>query len=100
VGFPSTHEVLADTIRELLDGTSEIAEFCVPNVGKMTLHTDLTAARSTISKVRMLEKDYGVRIVLAHDVSWINEGTDEVLLSLLDKHMITTRERLLQGDIP
>jgi len=94
------HCRFADQARELLDGKSEIAEFCVPHIGKMTLHADLTAARSTISKIRTLEKDFGVRTVLAHDVSWIVEGEDGVLLSLLDKHMLQAREQVVKGDIP
>ncbi|KAF2028142.1 Metallo-hydrolase/oxidoreductase [Setomelanomma holmii] len=86
--------------RELLDGTSEIAEFCVPRIGKISLHADIVAARSTISKIRLLESVHGVRTVLAHDVSWIKEGTDEVLLALLDKHMAASRGRILAGEIP
>jgi hypothetical protein len=90
----------ADKTRELLNGTREIAEFCVPNVGKMTLHVDLIAAKSTIAKVYAFEKNYGVRIVLAHDVSWMGPQADEVLLSLLDNHMVKVRDRILQGGIP
>lgn len=86
--------------RELLDGKREIAEFCVPHVGKMTLHADITAAKSTISKVRLLEDEYGARIALAHDVSWLKEGNDEVLLSLLDKYMLDARERICRDEIP
>jgi hypothetical protein len=86
--------------RELLDGKSEIAEFCVPHVGKMSLHTDMGAAKSTISKVRCLEKDYDVRVVLAHDVSWMGEKADQVFLSLLDSQLTRSRGRIMQGDIP
>jgi hypothetical protein len=86
--------------RELLDGKNEIAEFCVPHVGKMSLHTDLAAARVTISRLKTLEKDYGVRVVLAHDVSWMGDAADEVLLSLLDDHMKDARTRIAQGEIP
>lgn len=100
MGASTSHRAFADKARELLDGKSEIAEFCVPHIGKMSLHTDLTAARSTISKIRTLEAVYGVRTVLAHDISWIEEGRDDVLLSLLDKHMIQAREQILKGEIP
>ncbi|KAH7061620.1 beta-lactamase-like protein [Paraphoma chrysanthemicola] len=86
--------------RELLDGTSDIAEFCMPGAGKMSLHADMAAARSTISKIRALESVHGVRTVLAHDVSWIKEGNDMVLLSLLDKHMVAARARIVAGEIP
>jgi hypothetical protein len=66
----------------------------------MSLHADIGAARSTISKIRFLESVHGVRTVLAHDVSWIKEGKDTVLLSLLNKHMLAARSRILEGEIP
>jgi hypothetical protein len=90
----------AEVDRELLDGKDEIAEFCVPQIGKMSLHADLAAARKTISKVRTLEKDYSVRTVLAHDVSWMKDDRDEVLLSLLDAHLREAIPRIMQGEIP
>jgi spermidine synthase len=86
-----------------LDGTCKIAEFHVPQAGKVTLHADLISARNTISKVRILEKEYGVRVILAHDVSWMREEEEEedgVLISLLDEHMVSARERILHGGIP
>jgi hypothetical protein len=92
--------IFAKGPRELLDGNSEIAEFCVPHVGKMSLHADMGAAKSTIAKVRCLEKDYKVRVVLAHDVSWMGEKADDVLLSLLDSQLTTSRGRIMQGDRP
>jgi hypothetical protein len=91
---------LADVERELLDGRLEIAEFCVPHVGRMTLHADLVAAKSTIAKIRILEQDYGVRIVLAHDASWLVKGKDAVLMSLLDMYMREARGRVAKGEIP
>jgi hypothetical protein len=92
--------MFADSPRDLLDGKSEIAEFCVPDIGKMSLHANLTAARSTISKVKHLEEGYAVRTVLAHDISWMGENADEVLLSLLDDHLAASRKRIMHGDIP
>jgi hypothetical protein len=91
---------LADAKRELLDGKLEIAEFCVPHVGRMTLHADLVAAKSTIAKIRILEQDSGVRTVLAHDASWLVEGSDDVLMSLLDTGMREARDRVAKGEIP
>jgi hypothetical protein len=68
----------------------------------MTLHADLPAAKNTISKVRILENQYNVRTILAHDISWMGENIDGVLMSLLDEHLklSTTRARIMQGDIP
>jgi hypothetical protein len=66
----------------------------------MSLHADVTAAKSIISKVKLLEEEHGVLTVLAHDVSWMGENADDVLLSLLDDHLAKSRERIMQGDIP
>jgi len=74
-------------LRELLDGKHEISQFCVPGIGKMSLHTDIAAAKDTISRIRVLEKDHAFHVALAHDAAWMKEGTDKVLLSLLDEHM-------------
>jgi hypothetical protein len=82
-----------------LDGTYEIAEFKLPYAGKSTLHADVTAAKNTIFNVRTLEKEHGVRVVLAHDVSWMR-NEDKALLSLLNEQMASARERILHGGIP
>lgn len=66
----------------------------------MTLHADLAAAKDTISRLKTLEEDFGVQTVLAHDASWIVEGEDDVLLSLLDEHMSQARARIVRGEIP
>lgn len=66
----------------------------------MTLHTDLVAAKSTIAKIRILEREHGVRTVLAHDASWIVEGKDDVLLSLLGTDMRKARERVAKEERP
>jgi hypothetical protein len=88
--------------RELLDGTYEISEFCVPGInGKQTLHTDVRAAVDTISKIRKLERDHNFHVALAHDARWMKEGTDPVLMSLLDEHMKkAARERVPNDEIP
>ncbi|KAF2730216.1 Metallo-hydrolase/oxidoreductase [Polyplosphaeria fusca] len=87
--------------RELLDGTYEISEFCVPGLGKMSLHADISAAKDTISRIRILEKDYGFHVALAHDTSWMKAGTDPVLMSLLDEHMTrAAKERIPRDEIP
>lgn len=62
----------------------------------------MTAARSTISKVRTLERKYGVRTLLAHDVSWMTDKVDELLLSLCDESISSqeTRLRITRGEVP
>jgi hypothetical protein len=100
VGISQACRAYADAARELLDGKREIAEFCVPQVGKVSLHADVQVARSTLARVRALEREHGVRVVLAHDVSWIKEGTDSVLLSLLDDYILSAREQILRDEIP
>ncbi|KAF2109527.1 beta-lactamase-like protein [Lophiotrema nucula] len=87
--------------RELLDGTCDIAQFCVPGLGKMSLHTDLVAAKDTIAKIRILEQELGFHVALAHDAGWMKVGKDQVLMSLLDEHMKTAaKERIPKEEIP
>jgi outer membrane PBP1 activator LpoA protein len=67
----------------------------------MSLHTDLAAAKDTIVKIRTLEADYGARIALAHDASWMKKGTDSVLKSLLDDKMrLAAKEKIPYDEIP
>jgi hypothetical protein len=87
--------------RELLDGKYEISQFCVPGIGKMSLHSDIPAAKNTIAKIRILEKNFGFHVALAHDARWLKDGSDEVLMSLLDEHMKqAARERISNDEIP
>ncbi|KAF1996664.1 Metallo-hydrolase/oxidoreductase [Amniculicola lignicola CBS 123094] len=87
--------------RELLDGKFEISEFCVPGLGRMSLHADIVAARTTIQKIRSLESACGVHVALAHDAGWLRERTDPVLMSLLDEHMAKAAvDRIPYGEIP
>ncbi|KAH7564333.1 hypothetical protein BM1_01380 [Bipolaris maydis] len=87
--------------RELLDGVQEIAQFPGPNRKSMTLHTDITSARDTMAKLRALETDYGAHIALAHDASWMKQGTDRVLMSLLDEGMkLAAKEKIAHDEIP
>ena len=61
----------------------------------MSLHTDIAAAKDTISKIRVLENDHAFHVALAHDAAWMREGTDKVLMSLLDENMTqAARERI------
>lgn len=74
--------------RSLLDGTHDVAEFCVPHrSGKVSLHSDLAAAKETISKVRILEKEFGFHVALSHDAEWMKIGSDKVLMGMLDDHI-------------
>jgi hypothetical protein len=67
----------------------------------MSLHTDLTAAKDTIAKIRMLEAAYGAHIALAHDASWLKKGTDKVLMSLLDGRMKkAAKEKIPYDEVP
>ncbi|KAL2816065.1 beta-lactamase-like protein [Aspergillus cavernicola] len=71
--------------RALFDGTKEFGTFALPDGGgTFCLHMDVVAAKDTLARMRVMEKDLGVHIALAHDVSWMGEESDSVLLSLLD----------------
>lgn len=85
----------------MLDGRQDIASFPGPGNNCMTLHSDLFSAKDTISKLRTLERDYGAHIALAHDASWLEKGTDEVLMSLLDEKMkLAAKEKIPRDEIP
>lgn len=87
--------------RAILTGTHDIAEFCVPHrEGVMSLHSDIDAAKETISKIRVLEREFGAHVALAHDAEWMREGTDEVLMGMLDGEMrVAARERIPRGEV-
>jgi hypothetical protein len=68
-----------------LDGTKSFGTFDLPNGNTISLHTDVDAAHNTLARLRIVEKELGMHIALAHDASWMEEGTDEVLMSLLDE---------------
>jgi hypothetical protein len=86
--------------RELLDGKHEISQFCVPGIGKMSLHADIAAAKNTISRIRVLERHHAFHVALAHDAAWMKDGVDKVLMSLLDEGMAyAARTRISNGEM-
>jgi len=87
--------------RGLLDGKYEIAQLEVPEWGTVCAHLDLETARSTIKKLRNMELDYGINVALAHDEEWMRQGTNKVLMSLLDNDMKAfVTERLVDSGTP
>ncbi|KAL1603693.1 hypothetical protein SLS60_005282 [Paraconiothyrium brasiliense] len=92
---------ISDKNRAILDGTHEIAQFCLPHrEGKMSLHADIETAKDTISKIRVLEKEHSFHVALAHDAEWLKEGSDQVLMSLLDTHMqLAAKERIPKEEV-
>ncbi|KAL5050962.1 hypothetical protein BDW71DRAFT_80903 [Aspergillus fruticulosus] len=70
--------------RSLLDGSKDVATFALPNGDTGCLHTDVVAAKDTLARLRVLERQLGVHVALAHDASWMEKEDDEVLMSLLD----------------
>ncbi|PZD39372.1 Lactamase-B domain containing protein [Pyrenophora tritici-repentis] len=87
--------------RDLLDEKQEIAEFPGPGTECVSLHTDMATAKETMAKIRRLEKDVGVHTALAHDALWMKNGTDQVLMSLLDDKMkAAAKEKIPYDEIP
>lgn len=68
----------------------------------MSLHTDIHAAKDTISRIQILEKEHSVHVALAHDASWMKHGTDDVLMSLLDNDLTAAVKngRIARDEIP
>lgn len=73
--------------RALFDRTVEFGLFDKPDGSRVTVHEDLPAAKDTLAKLRILESQHGMHLALGHDDSWMREGKDEVLMSLLDDEM-------------
>ncbi|KOC13435.1 hypothetical protein AFLA70_35g004521 [Aspergillus flavus AF70] len=71
----------------LLDGTKEFGTFEL-NGNMACLHTDVTAAKDTLARIRLMEKELGVHVALAHDPTWMQDESDPVLLSLLDEKFV------------
>ncbi|KAB8215590.1 beta-lactamase-like protein [Aspergillus novoparasiticus] len=71
----------------LLDGTKEFGTFEL-NGNMACLHTDVPAAKDTLARIRLMEKELGVHVALAHDPTWMQDESDPVLLSLLDEKFV------------
>ncbi|KAF2462455.1 beta-lactamase-like protein [Lineolata rhizophorae] len=71
----------------LLLGKAQIAKFKLPNGSDSCLHSDLDAARDTISRLRGAQTEHGMHVALAHDKDWMQTGDDAVLMSLLSASM-------------
>ncbi|KAL2839399.1 beta-lactamase-like protein [Aspergillus pseudoustus] len=71
--------------RAILDGRKEFGSFQMPDGSTFCLHTDVDAALDTLARIRILEKELGVHVALAHDATWMQNESDPVLLSLLDE---------------
>ncbi|KAJ4296316.1 hypothetical protein N0V90_006361 [Kalmusia sp. IMI 367209] len=73
---------------------------CCHSSGKVSLHADLDAAKDTISRIRVLEKEFNFHVALAHDADWLKEGTDQVLMGLLDEQMrLAAKERIPHEEV-
>ncbi|KAF2815575.1 uncharacterized protein BDZ99DRAFT_567401 [Mytilinidion resinicola] len=79
--------------RQLLNGQADFAFFDIPG-GKACLHEDVNAAEDTIRRLREAEDGHGMHIAMAHDVEWLRQGSDEVLMSVLPT---TNREQFLRA---
>lgn len=63
-----------------------------------SLQADIRAAKDTIAKIRIMEQNLKVHIAFAHDASWMKEGSDKVLMSLLDSDMMDKIKECLHLD--
>lgn len=79
--------------RELLNGHANFAYFDIPG-GKACLHDDVDAAKDTLRRLQEAEEGHGMHIAMAHDVEWLRQGSDEVLMSILPTEY---REHFLQA---
>ncbi|KAF4547616.1 Metallo-beta-lactamase-like protein 2 [Elsinoe fawcettii] len=86
--------------REIMDGQQDFATWYTGDGRLCSLHEDISAAKATVDKLRMLEQE-GAHIALAHDVEWMLRKDDAVLMSLLSADMHDfVHYRLAGGGIP
>lgn len=81
--------------RELYLGERDFAVFEI-NGQAMCLQDDKVSAKQTLQRMREMEKQYGAHVVLAHDSTWLQDGRNPLLLSLMHEK---TR-RLAEAAIP
>ena len=79
--------ILTRKCRELFEGKQDFAVFTLPGGGQGCLQADIPAAKDTIARIRIMEKEFKMHIAFAHDTQWMEEGSDHVLMSLLDDHV-------------
>lgn len=96
--FMSSADVIDNS--DLYNGVKDFAVFALPDGSKSCLQMDVNAAKDTISRIKILEKDHGAHIAFAHDISWALEGNnqDELLISCLSSELQqAARDRLPYG---
>lgn len=85
--------------RALLDGTKEFGTFKLPDGSTFCLHTDVSAAKDTMARIRVMES-LGGHTALAHDTTWMEEEDDPVLMSLLDTAFLRDMRIALRQQAP
>ncbi|KAK5193426.1 hypothetical protein LTR99_006978 [Exophiala xenobiotica] len=75
-----------DTIifRQIYEGLGDFAVFTLPGGHKACLQADVPAAKDTLKRIKAFEDAYGAKVCLAHDATWmLNGSTDETLISFV-----------------
>lgn len=85
--------------RALLDGAKEFGTFKLPDGSMFCLHSDVSAAKDTLARMRGMES-LGAHIALAHDTTWMEKENDPVLLSLLDAEFLRDMRVALRQQAP
>jgi len=81
--------------RRLFDGLEQFAVWKDHNGCFASLQADIPAAKDTISRIKLMEKELGCHIAFAHDTEWMKKGLDQVLMAMLDDDMKkAAKERL------
>ncbi|KAH7075529.1 beta-lactamase-like protein [Paraphoma chrysanthemicola] len=85
--------------RRIMDGLSDFAQVKMPDGTIHCLQDDLVAARETVACLRVMERKYRVHIALAHDTEWMQAGSDQVLMGLMDgKLQDEAKKRIRLGE--
>ncbi|GAB7349176.1 hypothetical protein MBLNU459_g8111t1 [Dothideomycetes sp. NU459] len=79
---------------ELYSGACDFAMFDTPG-GKSCLHSDLPSAKDSLRRIKVMESEFGAHVAFAHITQWMQDGKDDVLMSLLDNDMRMAAKELI-----
>ncbi len=72
----------------------------MPDGGQACLQADIPAAKDTVARIMIMEKELHMHVAFAHDIQWMKDGVDRVLMSLLgDDLREAVANRISDGQI-
>ncbi|XPS72527.1 hypothetical protein M3J09_004692 [Ascochyta lentis] len=85
--------------RDFLNGRATFAKWNRQDSTIGCFHLDITAARSTLAKYKIMEDELVVHIILARDTKWLDRINNETSRGLIDDRLISSRPDTSPGSI-